>query len=236
MFGSYTMLQKQFPEHPNLWDAMKKRFDGLPIHKTCYSQAYHPTIKTLKKLDHALAALDADTIDCFGLTPFHVLALSTKLDVHVWMALMQRCKADIAHQKDRWGCSPLYYSCVNNMINSAEVLRYVVQTRIENSLGSFALGKWKLELLNMTEMLSENMDIFVKMKSMDQIYRKLSWYVRLEKMSRLEQALWKARIDALPIVDRMDLKGRLNCRITSGVEVVASNVLPFLGKVEKMTW
>jgi len=238
MFGSHFMLEKQFPHRYN---ALKCRFDGLPLHQICYFHSYHPTLHTLRKLSKVLnKGADPSEMDSFGLNSFHLLALSTKLDLHVWMTLMPTCDVQMVHVKDCWGCSPLYYLCVNRMINSTEVLRYVVRSSIEHQLGS-VLEQWKLELVRMVHDLHDNMPAKEKMQRMNDIYSQLTVFVWRENFSLLELALWKKTMQNATAVKKSPStkeQQRNDSRIICGIEVVSSNVLPFLGEMElkKVRW
>lgn len=251
MFGSHSMLEKQFPQRSNLWAVLKRRFEGLPLHQVCYSHPYHPTLHTIRKLHRALAkGGDPAATDDFGLTPFHLLALSTKLDLHVWMTLMQGSTGDhnaqLVHARDCWDCSPLFYLCVNNVINSTEVLRYVVRSSIEHRLGSIGfLEQWKLQLIRMVNDLSDQIPVEEKLRCLNQIYSQLAVFLWREKVSLLELALWKNSINqrevssvVQPFGSYREDKERKEMRITCGIEVVSSNVLPFLGdlELEKVSW
>lgn len=241
MFGSHSMLEKQFPQRSNLWAVLKRRFEGLPLHQVCYSHPYHPTLYTIRKLHRALAkAADPAARDDFGLTPFHLLALSTKLDLHIWMTLMQGDRnAQLVHANDCWGCSPLYYLCVNNVINSTEVLRYVVRSSIEHRMGSVGfLEQWKLQLLLMVHDLSDQIPVEEKLCCMNQIYLQLTVFLWREKVSLLELALWNSSIRKEENGSHQKEEERKQSRITCGIEVVSSNVLPFLGdmELEKIRW
>eukprot|EP00980_Cylindrotheca_fusiformis_P002631 scaffold618_cov130-Cylindrotheca_fusiformis.AAC.35 len=48
--------------------------------------------------------------DIFGMTPLHILALSTKHDMQLYQALIQFHPEDLV-TKDVWGDIPLYYAC-----------------------------------------------------------------------------------------------------------------------------
>jgi hypothetical protein len=230
IFGGFARVQKRFQGHPNLWDALKTRFEGLPLHKICYSQSYYSTVKALEQLNAVIERSDAAATDCFGLTPFHILALSTRLNMHVWISMLQRFQVQLVHEPDQWGCSALYYLCVNHTHNSTELVRYVVQSSITNRLGSFGLGRWKIDLLNDIENLSENDGILKRIKRIENIYCKLMWYTRLEKLSLLELALWKMNLDTLSFDVRFEPKVRESCRIKSGVHIVMTNISPFMGE------
>jgi len=253
MFGSHSMLEKQFPQRSNLWAVLKRRFEGLRLHQICYNHAYHPTLHTIRKLHRVLArGADPSERDDFGLTPFHLLALSTKLDLNVWMTLMQGSSGDHnaqlkVHARDCWDCSPLYYLCVNNVINSTEVLRYVVRSSIEHRLGSVGfLEQWKLQLIRMVNDLSDQIPVEEKLCCLNQIYSQLTVFLWREKVSLLELALWKNAMtnqrEVSSVVQTFgsywEEEERRESRITCGIEVVSSNVLPFLGdlELEKVSW
>ena len=52
------VLSQQFPNDDEdftlLINALKTRFDGLPIHELCYFQGHNPTSTTLEKLEQAV--------------------------------------------------------------------------------------------------------------------------------------------------------------------------------------
>ena len=65
---------------------------GLPIHSLCYFQSNYPV--SIKAIEKALAAEPEDDPswaygDSFGMTPLHILALSTKPNLELWKLLFR---------------------------------------------------------------------------------------------------------------------------------------------------
>lgn len=118
-------LEKVFPDHSDLMRVLKTRFDRLPIHSLCYYHPYHDhhqstasttssTTTTVKKLHKLLRRETSSRFQCrrdiFGMTPFHILTLSTKHDIQLYKALIQFHPEDLI-TKDIWGDYPIYYAC-----------------------------------------------------------------------------------------------------------------------------
>jgi len=59
---------------------LKHRFDDLPLHKLCYCQSFYSNLEVMEKLQRILSsdASASEKVDAFGMTPFRILALSTK--------------------------------------------------------------------------------------------------------------------------------------------------------------
>jgi hypothetical protein len=118
LFKNCKDLEKLYPNHDELLQVLKHRFDGLPIHKICYYQSYYPTATTLENLENVLKSVGnaQDCLgrqDCLGMTPLHILALSTKPNLKLFQALLKHNQDDLI-TKDKWGDLPLYYACFSD--------------------------------------------------------------------------------------------------------------------------
>jgi hypothetical protein len=118
LFKDCKDLEKLYPNHDELLQVLKHRFDGLPIHKLCYYQSYYPTATTLENLENLLESLGnaqecLGRQDCLGMTPLHILALSTKPNLKLFQALLKHNQDDLI-TKDKWGDLPLYYACFSD--------------------------------------------------------------------------------------------------------------------------
>ncbi|KAL3926459.1 MAG: hypothetical protein SGBAC_013467 [Bacillariaceae sp.] len=111
----------KFPDQESLIEALKTRFDDLPVHKICYYQAHQSTEETLQELSQAMMDIDAvenmdekttETIrqDVFGMKPLHILAMSKKQDLELYQVLFEAYPDDI-NVRDAWGYLPVYYAC-----------------------------------------------------------------------------------------------------------------------------
>ena len=70
----YEDLEEHHRVLADLVEALKHRFDGLPIHELCYYHSNKSTNETVQRFKHE-AVID-EKVDEFGMTPFHLLALS----------------------------------------------------------------------------------------------------------------------------------------------------------------
>jgi len=108
---------------------IRNRFEELPLHTVCYFQSYYsnPMDQLLQAMEQGGDKSDQKTIDCFGLTPFHILALSKKPNKELWLTLLKKHK-DIQHSKDHWGYSALDYLYMNNeACGTEDLIRCVVR-------------------------------------------------------------------------------------------------------------
>mmetsp|Transcript_17855 Transcript_17855/g.37635 ORF Transcript_17855/g.37635 Transcript_17855/m.37635 type:complete len:329 (+) Transcript_17855:84-1070(+) len=123
VFGN-TDLQRLFRCESQMVKALKRRFNGLPIHKMLYYQSYHPV--TASQLREAIdtrygqprtlrARLDPTgrQQDCLGMTPLHILACSTVQEVSLYQVLIEKYPENLV-AKDRWGDLPILYAIWGN--------------------------------------------------------------------------------------------------------------------------
>jgi hypothetical protein len=189
-------------------------------------------------------------VDCCGMTPFHILALSQTPNLSLFQALLMVYKVDMIHAKDNFGSTPMDYLCLNHTPDSGMVIQSLLQTIVAQRLQWLGLDQWKLDISTaMNDALA--VEWTSRQREIGLLYFKLATYEWLESMSLLELALWKVKMDGCKVaydtdherdegssptssrLDKLQLDGvhRQNCRITSGADVVISNVLPFLDKV-----
>jgi hypothetical protein len=237
----------------DLVSKLQHRFDDLPVHRLCYYQSYHLLTETMENLRQSM---DADPgagtdVDAFGMTPFHILALSQTPNLSLFQALMKVYKVDIIRTRDKFGSTPIDYLCMNDTPGSATVIQSLLQTIIVQCLRWRGLVRWKTDLLAaMDEALATEWSS--RRSAIGMLCFKLATYERLESVSLLELALWQFKIDSCkaayetdhqrdeasshpnsPELDKSHLDGvdRQSCRINSGAYVVISNVLLFLDEV-----
>jgi hypothetical protein len=236
----------------DLVSILQHRFDDLPVHRLCYYQSYYPLMEAMENLRQSMDADPAagNKVDAFGMTPFHILALSQTPNLSLFQALMKVYKVDNIRIKDKFGSNPIDYLCMNHTPGSATVIQSLLQTIILQCLRWCGLVRWKTDMLAaMDEALATEWSS--RRSAIGMLYFKLATYERLESVSLLELALWQVKIDSCkalyetdhqrdeasspkrPRLDKSHLVGvdRQSCRINSGADVVMSNVLPFLDKV-----
>jgi hypothetical protein len=240
---------------------LQHRFDALPVHRLCYYQSYYPLTEAMENLRQNMDAdPSAGTkVDSLGMTPFHILALSQIPNLSLFQALLQVYKVDIIHARDKFGSTPIDYLCLNHTSDSAIVIHSLVQAIITQRLQWLGLAQWKLDISTaLNEDLTVE-GSSSRQREIGLLCFKLATYERLEAISLLELALWKVKIGgrnpvqnkeeqideavgtstSLKNLTRLvesdlsqeEVADRQSCRINSGVEVVISNVLPFLDTV-----
>lgn len=144
-------LQDAFPEEDSLVEALKTRFDDLPLHKICYYQAHQSTEETLQELSEAMMDMDAlETVggertdamrqDAFGMTPLHIVSMSKKQDFELYQFLVETYPEDLTVY-DTWGYLPLYYACLSDA--PLEVVQYLLDTHKRISENAVAELPWQ---------------------------------------------------------------------------------------------
>jgi hypothetical protein len=237
----------------DLVSKLQHRFDDLPVHRLCYYQSYHVLTE---KMDILRRSMDADpgagtNVDAFGMTPFHILALSQTPNLSLFQELMKVYKVDIIYTRDKFGSTPIDYLYVNQTPASATVIQSLLHTIFAERVRWLGLVRWKSNMLDaMDEALATKFSS--RRSTIGMLCFKLAIYERLESLSLLELALWQVKIDSCkalyetdherdeessskrPTLDKSHLDGvdRQSCRINSGADVVISkNVLPLFDKV-----
>jgi hypothetical protein len=236
----------------DLVSKLQHRFDDLPVHRLCYYQSYHLLTETMENLRRSMDADPAagNKVDAFGMTPFHILALSQTPNLSLLQALMKVYKVDIIRTSDKFGSTPIDYLCLNRTPASAFVIRSLLPTIFAERVRWLGLVRWKSDMVaSIDEALAT--EFLSRRSAIGMLCFKLATYDRLESVSLLELALWQGKIDCCkaayetdhqrdeasspkrPRLDKSHSVGvdRQSCRINSGADVVISNVLPFLDKV-----
>jgi len=140
-FESCTDLQQLFGTEEQIINALKHRFDNLPIHKMVYYQAYNNM--TVDQLNNALDVrsgqrrssrmkLDqtGNKQDCLGMTPLHILACSSIQSVDLYKVLITKYPENLI-TKDIWGALPLLYVVLRNAPTReapSEIVQFLVES------------------------------------------------------------------------------------------------------------
>jgi hypothetical protein len=271
-FCDCIKLQHRFPYTEELNDALRQRFRGLPIHQLCYTNAFQDddystsstsSVEVLNNLliEEAVKTpsnrinneLKQEQVDCFGMTPFHILALSTKPNADLLRRLLQ-VKGNFGsyldgfvQKKDRWGNVGMYYLCMNkdSVGGSKEMISCVIEMAILKRSRWLGLDRWKDDItskvesfLIMDEEMTKNRRTkWTGIEQFDKIFAALKKYELLETLSLLECILWKQKIDdvreeSMKIEHKNGdgARHREYCRINCGSDIVISHVLPFFGR------
>jgi hypothetical protein len=215
-------------------NTLQTRFDDFPIHKLCYYQGYYTTQETLrdfkqiisKESDESLSSLSRDS---FRMTALHVLALSARPNIHLCKALVATYTESDLNMRDRWDRDPLMYCSMHLTQDSTKMTRCVIDSLLSGRYNSLGLDRWRNDISNEIENLPVSSHRQERITQMGEILTKLFRYLTKERLSLVELAVWKFKIDDLS-EGRSDTSwiGRDQCRLICGAEIIISHVLPFL--------
>ena len=132
--ASPANLVQFFDSPEQIINALKHRFDNLPIHKMIYYQSYNPV--TINQLNDATIMksdqqrpnkLDptGKQWDCFGMTPLHILTCSTVQNLELYQVMVEKYPENLI-TKDGWGALPLLYVVWGNA--PSEIVQYLVES------------------------------------------------------------------------------------------------------------
>ena len=135
-FNRCSDLSQLFGSEAQMMEALKCRFDNLPIHKMLYYQSYQHVspgqlTNTTNKRSGQRRSLRSkleptgNQQDCLGMTPLHILACSTVQDLSLYKVLIEKYPENLI-VKDRWGDLPLFYVVLGNH-SSSDIVQFFVE-------------------------------------------------------------------------------------------------------------
>ncbi|KAL3933031.1 MAG: hypothetical protein SGBAC_010578 [Bacillariaceae sp.] len=219
---------------------LKTRYDSYPLQKLCYYHGYDSeavwvtadsnsissSIKeALQQLDHLHKQGKLPRLyQCeklSGMTPLHVLALSSQPSLELCQAVFQLWRTSLANhepqeaasnerettvshksslpgqEKDRWNRDPLMYASMNLTPESTAITKYLFEALLSHLLKSLRLAQWRLEVTDeMDRLLYHSASRSERVQHMEQVFIKLNHYIQMERLSLLELAVWKASMEA----------------------------------------
>jgi hypothetical protein len=169
----------------DLVSKLKHQFDTLPVHRLCYYQSYYPLTEAMENLRQSM---DVDPsagtkVDSYGMTPFHILALSQTPKLFLFQALLKVNKVDIIlRTTDKLGSTPMDYLCLNRTSDSGMVIQALIPAIIAQRLQWLGLARWKSVISTaMNKALAAVEDIeSSNQRAIALLCFKLSAYERLE--------------------------------------------------------
>jgi hypothetical protein len=158
---------------------LKSRFDGLDLHRLCYCQGFMNQDKLAERLDEV--ERNATIQEPFGMTPLHILAMSTAPNLSLCNALLKKYPNDLLAEHI-WGLRPLHEACacsapldmiqllVETLVqnfpdqtpdwlslihetDSAETIQYLVRTSLAKRISCLGLERWRNRIVNAVEEL-----------------------------------------------------------------------------------
>jgi len=133
VFGGCTSLRLLFGTETNIMNALKQRFDNLPIHKMIYYQSYNNM--TVKQLNEAITMKKrvlgsnlnptGNLQDGLDMTPLHIMACSTVQNIELYKVLVAKYPENLI-TKDKWKALPLLYVVWGNAPD--EIVQFLVES------------------------------------------------------------------------------------------------------------
>ena len=133
VFEECPNLLQLFNTETNIINALKHRFDNLPIHKMLYYQSYsNITTDQLNNATNVRISQRRRKLnptgtqqDCLGMTPLHILACSSVQSVELYRILITKYPETLITE-DRFGAIPLLYAVWGKA--PSESIRFLVES------------------------------------------------------------------------------------------------------------
>jgi len=199
VFSDCTDLEQLFGSVPNIINALKHRFDDLPIHKMIYYQSYNNiTVNQLNNATDIRISQQRSKInptgsqqDCLGMSPLHILACSTAQNVELYRLLVDKYPENLVTE-DRWGAVPLLYAVWGGVPD--EIMQFLVESykshypNYDINLTDILLT---LSVANVSEKCIQNLLDIHQDFFPDQT---IEWDQVFEKLAEFRTTTWKVHI------------------------------------------
>ncbi|CAJ1947671.1 unnamed protein product [Cylindrotheca closterium] len=241
---------------------LSNRFDGLPAHKFVYQQAHNISTfdsDDVSDLKDNRTIYPTDTKDVFGLTPFHILALSSRPNVETFQFLLKQASflIDQLWHFDVKGKTALRYAIGSYAPGAMVFVNAVLHAMIDGRVVCLSFEPWRLKIAQKLNRLTEEDVPEEREDKIHGLFALIHLYERKETLSLLDQAVWKHRmrqsnkelaagereenairpkmdLDVSPINDiRVRVIDRQACYLHSGAETILDNTLPYLAPITK---
>mmetsp|Transcript_29182 Transcript_29182/g.70429 ORF Transcript_29182/g.70429 Transcript_29182/m.70429 type:complete len:689 (-) Transcript_29182:17-2083(-) len=212
----------------NLWisNMVGKRFENLPLHRLCYKQACESPKNQVTHQERIGQILQQDysssddygtnhhsypidlLVDAYGMTAFHVLALSVRPNIGLFQQLQQVYPKATLTMQDHWKTMPLEYLLCNKAPGTVEMVQSMMEWGFQSRIQFLGLVQWKQEVqfeldgfvadlvaTTTTRTTTTSSSELQQREQLHQFLLKLLHYERLEALSLLECALWKSKLE-----------------------------------------
>jgi hypothetical protein len=110
-------------------NALRNRFNGLPVHSKMYYISYYPVV--LEEFCNTIMSENGELHptglhqDCLGMTPLHILACSTVQLLELYRIMIEKYPESLIVE-DAWGATPLLYAIWGDAPN--EIVEFLVKS------------------------------------------------------------------------------------------------------------
>jgi hypothetical protein len=212
IFRGCQRIANMYPTTKVLLFKMRSRCENRPVHAMCFRQSYLPLDRALEELVEILVRFSgraSNSIDCWcdegGMTPFHILALSSRPEIGLFETLQAFIPRWTMDSTDQWGCRPIEYLGFNSsipMVERQRLMDYLANETVKHRAHKLGLPQWRLAVLS-----TANKQLSAMARKKDRYYggiykieKKLDRYEFLEGLCLLELSLWKMRLPNPPLL------------------------------------
>ncbi|CAJ1965697.1 unnamed protein product [Cylindrotheca closterium] len=188
------LLPRSDPDE-NLTDFLSKRFENLPVHNLCYLNVHRPVSETLEAIqvfEEASFALNKHC-DCLGMTPFHILAASSRPNLSLFEALSLKYPQEHWNQSDLVKGTPMTHLILNPAPESNAIIQNIARTVLHNRLAALGSEQWRLQVEDLID-ASSVAPVPERLKLFQHMLQRFRWCEQKEACSLLEQVVWKVKI------------------------------------------
>ena len=129
---------------------------------------------------HLIIPID-DRVDCLGMTPFHILALSQRPSINFFEELTKLYPTNDISLQDKWGYLPIYlpifYLFSNDTPEAVALFERLLELAVLNRLKFLGLKEWR-------QVVSSHIDAFYSADTSDRNENMKQVYYLLEKYER----------------------------------------------------
>lgn len=201
------------------WDrGLEERFADLPVHDACYQSSHFRIDDLAKTID---LCTQEELVDMFGMTPFHVLATSSKLSVRLFEVLMNKYPLKVVLQTDYHGNTMMDYLVKNRAFNANTLFQLALQRAVIERMDDCGLGPYRSTFSTFVKSRSNDVDADSRLQAWEEVKDRFSSNVKTEMSLIVELSVWKRNISLFS-------GDRAGCRSMGGSMVVPSSVIPFL--------
>lgn len=232
-------LTQVFPQHVDLVSALKHRFDNLPVHELCYYHTYDPQTELIQKLMHALERDSSvcTKVDIFGMTPFHILALSAEPNCELFEKLLHSSPVGILDEQDSHGRTTWDCFGVNDTPHSSSLIKHVIGLNITKRLKQLGMDRWRYQVQNEIDKAFNILDddkgsTSARRRQLNTMVLLLKRFECLDNISLIDTFLWQMKIVEVLSYESsalLDPEVKRNCRVNCGSEIVIPHVMAFVG-------
>ncbi|CAJ1902969.1 unnamed protein product [Cylindrotheca closterium] len=210
----------------------RDRWSGFPIHDLCYHSS-RTTVEELAAAIDSCESLEDSLEDAMGMTPFHIVATSSKPRVEIFQCLLDRYSLAALEYTDKFSHTMMDYLLKNRSSKVVLLIHLILETAIADQVSGWS-PVWKdrfgLSGQEIRSMIRSDDDITERRKQVLQLLEHAGQCIRKEMISLLELSLWKMKMDSANMLGSVDdfSTRRERCRLQCGADIVVDNVFEYL--------